>query len=131
MTCFHRSDNILNRFILTETHFAETMPAISMCYGIIIRLYYAPDEHPLPHFHVYYTEHKGSVDIRTCEMIAGNLPRKQTKLVLTWAELHREELLAKPTENIDNVNCETSLIYRCPRNLLIWFGTNWSDSSGI
>lgn len=27
-------------------------------------------------------------------MIKGNLPKKQTKLVLAWAELHQEELLA-------------------------------------
>lgn len=34
------------------------MPTISMFYGIIIRMYYAPKEHPPPHFHVYYGEHK-------------------------------------------------------------------------
>jgi hypothetical protein len=27
-------------------------------------------------------------------MIHGNLPRKQTKLVLAWAELHQDELMA-------------------------------------
>lgn len=57
------------------------MPTISMFYGIIIRMYYAPSEHPPPHFHVYYAEHKASVDIRTCEVSAGKLPKKQTKLV--------------------------------------------------
>ena len=30
----------------------------------------------------------------TCEMIQGNLPKKQSKLVLAWAELHQEELIA-------------------------------------
>jgi hypothetical protein len=34
------------------------------------------------------------VDIRTCEIIHGNLPKKQTKLVLAWAELHQDELMA-------------------------------------
>lgn len=29
------------------------MPTISMFYGIIIRMYFAPGEHPPPHFHVY------------------------------------------------------------------------------
>lgn len=70
------------------------MPTISMFYGIIIRMYYAPDEHPPPHFHVYYAEHKARVNILTCEMIDGNLPKKQAKLVLAWAELHQEELMA-------------------------------------
>ena len=32
--------------------------------------------------------------IRTCEMIDGKLPKKQTKLVLAWAELHQEDLMA-------------------------------------
>jgi hypothetical protein len=50
----------------------------------IIRMYFAPGEHSPPHFHVYYAEYTATVDIRTCEMIEGNLPRKQIKLVLAW-----------------------------------------------
>ena len=70
------------------------MPTISMFYGIIIRMYFAPGEHNPPHFYVYYNEYKASVDIRACEIIDGNLPRRQQKLVLAWAELHQEELMA-------------------------------------
>ncbi len=70
------------------------MPTISMFYGIIIRMYFAPGEHPPPHFHVYYAEHRATVGIWECELVAGALPPKQVKLVLAWAELHREELLA-------------------------------------
>ncbi|WP_295878645.1 DUF4160 domain-containing protein [uncultured Thiohalocapsa sp.] len=70
------------------------MPTISMFYGIIIRMYYAPAEHPPPHFHAYYGEHKARIDIKTCEIIDGDLPKKQTKLVLAWAELHQDDLLA-------------------------------------
>jgi len=55
------------------------MPTISMFYGIIIRMYFAPAEHPPPHFHVYYAEYKATVDIRSCEVLDGNLPKKQTK----------------------------------------------------
>ncbi len=55
-------------------------------------MYFAPNEHPPPHFHVYYAEYTATVDISTCELIEGNLPRKQLKLVLAWAELHQEEL---------------------------------------
>ncbi len=46
-----------------------------------------------PH-RVYYGEYKATVDIRTCEMLEGHLPRKQSKLVLAWVVLHQEELLA-------------------------------------
>jgi hypothetical protein len=70
------------------------MPTISMFFGIIIRIYFAPKEHQPPHFHAYHAEHKATVDIRTCEILEGELPKKQKKLVLAWAELHQEELMA-------------------------------------
>ena len=70
------------------------MPTISMFYGIIIRMYFAPGEHPPPHFHVYYDEYTATVNIKTCEITDGKLPKKQRQLVLAWAELHQEELMA-------------------------------------
>lgn len=70
------------------------MPTISMFYGIVVRMYYAPGEHGPPHCHVYYSEFKATVDIRSCEIIKGNLPRRQQRLALAWAELHQEELMA-------------------------------------
>lgn len=70
------------------------MPTISMFYSIIIRMYFAPGEHNPPHFHVYYNEYKASFSIDSLEMIEGNLPRKQTRLVQAWAELHVDELKA-------------------------------------
>lgn len=33
------------------------------------------------------------MDIRTCEIFKKDLPRKQIKIVLAWAELHQEELM--------------------------------------
>jgi hypothetical protein len=65
-----------------------------MFYGIIVRMYFAPGEHNPPHFHAYYNEYKATVDIRTCEIIEGDLPRRQQKLALAWAELHQDELMA-------------------------------------
>jgi len=50
-----------------------------------------------PHFHAYYGENKAIIDIKTCELKEGNLPKKQLKLVLAWAELRQEELLANWT----------------------------------
>ena len=37
---------------------------------------------------------KATVDIRTCEVTEGDLPTRQRKFVLAWAELHQEELMA-------------------------------------
>lgn len=70
------------------------MPTISMFYGIIIRIYCAPGEHNPPHFHAYYQDYKAIFDIQKCELIDGNLPKKQTRLVLAWSELHKDELIA-------------------------------------
>lgn len=70
------------------------MPTISMFYGIIIRRYCAPKEHAPAHFHAYYAEYKAVIDINSCELIEGELPKKQLRLALAWAELHREELMA-------------------------------------
>jgi hypothetical protein len=60
-------------------------------------MYYVPTEHPPPYFHVYYSELKATIDIQSSELIQSNLPKKQAKLVLAWAELHQEELMANWT----------------------------------
>ncbi len=70
------------------------MPTISMFFGIIIGMFCSPSEHNPPHVHAYYQDSKAVVNIRTCEITEGNLPKKQAKLVLAWAEIHQEELLA-------------------------------------
>ena len=71
------------------------MPIISMFYGIIIRLYLIDNKHHnLPHIHARYAEFEASVSIVEAEILAGELPRKQLRLVQAWIELHREELMA-------------------------------------
>jgi hypothetical protein len=70
------------------------MPTLSMFFGIIIRMYYAPKEHNPAHIHAYFQEYKASVKILDGEIINGTLPSRQTKLVLAWIEIHKDELLA-------------------------------------
>ncbi len=70
------------------------MPTIAMFYGVIIRMYYAPGEHNPPHFHAYYNEFKATISIDSIEMMQGELPRRQLRLVKAWAELHQDELRA-------------------------------------
>jgi hypothetical protein len=57
------------------------MPTISMFYGIIIRMYFAPKEHNPPHIHAYYNEYKISFNIKTMEFMDGDMPRKQKRLI--------------------------------------------------
>ncbi len=71
------------------------MPIISMFYGIIIRLYLADNKHHhLPHIHARYAEFEASINIADGEILAGELPRKQLKLVQAWIELRKDELMA-------------------------------------
>ncbi len=70
------------------------MPTLSMFFGLIIRMYYAPKEHNPPHIHVYYNDYSATVEINNCEMLEGQLPPKQLRLVVAWIEIHREELMA-------------------------------------
>lgn len=70
------------------------MPTIAMFYGIIVRMYCSPGEHNPPHFHAYYQDYKAVIDIRSCELLDGELPARQVKLVQAWAEIHKDELLA-------------------------------------
>ncbi len=63
------------------------MPTISMFFGIVIRMYCSPSEHNPPHIHAYYQDYKAVINIRTCEVVEGNLPKKQSKLVVAWAEI--------------------------------------------
>lgn len=70
------------------------MPEISRFFGVIIRMYWEPDApHGEAHFHAYYQGEAAVFSIETAELIAGNLPKRQLRLVMAWAELHREELL--------------------------------------
>jgi hypothetical protein len=70
------------------------MPTICMFYGIIVRMYCGKREHAPPHVHVYYQEFSAVVDVEKGEITKGDFPPRQTKLVLAWVELRREDLLA-------------------------------------
>jgi hypothetical protein len=71
------------------------MPVVSMFYGIIIQmLFFDNDKHKKPHIHARYGEFKVSIDIETAEILAGNFPKRQFRLVQAWVEIHRDELMA-------------------------------------
>ncbi len=58
-----------------------------------IKLYLYPRDHNPPHFHAIYAEYEALIDIRTLEVLRGELPGKQPKRVLAWAEGKQELLL--------------------------------------
>lgn len=67
------------------------MPTISMFYGILIRMYY--DDHNPPHFHAFYNNYKAIFNFEG-EILDGDMPKKQIKLIAAWSVIHKEELLA-------------------------------------
>ena len=73
------------------------MPEISNFYGIKITMYF--DEHNPPHFHCEYNGVEALFDIVEGVFMQGRLPTKQSRLVLAWYELHKEELM----ENWNNL----------------------------
>ncbi len=71
------------------------MPEISRFFGIIIRMFAEPNApHHRPHFHAYYQDAAAVFAIEPIELIGGQLPRTQRRLVEAWAEIHHAELAA-------------------------------------
>ena len=69
------------------------MPVISRFYGRVVKMFFLASEHNPPHIHVVYGEYMGIIDIRTAQMIQGDLPNKALGLVQEWTNLHKDELL--------------------------------------
>ena len=66
------------------------MPEISRFYGIVIYMYIS--DHQPPHFHVIYNEYECWITIKG-GVITGNFPKRASKLVLEWLDLHVDELM--------------------------------------
>ena len=68
------------------------MPEITRFYGIVIKMFFKPKEHEPSHIHAIYGEYVGEINIKTMEMIEGDLPKKALELVKEWLEIHQDEL---------------------------------------
>ena len=69
------------------------MPVIAKFYGLIIKMFFQQSEHNPPHFHVVYGDYIGMINIKTLEMMEGDLPPKALSMAKEWAGQHKEELL--------------------------------------
>lgn len=77
------------------------MPEIARFFGIVIRMFIETGtQHHTPHLHAYYQDTAATYRIDTGELLAGELPRRQQRLVEAWIELYREELM----ENWKRIN---------------------------
>lgn len=64
------------------------MPEIARFFGTIIRMYAeAGEPHHRPHFHAYYQDATAVYSIYDVQVLAGQIPRRQHRLAVAWAEL--------------------------------------------
>jgi hypothetical protein len=68
------------------------VPEISRFFGIVIRMNF--NDHPPPHFHARYGKDNVAIEIATLSVIAGNMAPRAMGLVMEWAAMHREQLVA-------------------------------------
>ena len=67
------------------------MPEICLFYGIRITINY--NDNIPPHFNAEYNGDNALIDIINVKVLNGILPKRQLKLVLAWAELHKDDLM--------------------------------------
>jgi hypothetical protein len=71
------------------------MPEICRFLGIIIYMYReVGGRHHYPHIHADHAGKKAVFNISTAELMEGNFPKKEKKLVEAWIELRKTELNA-------------------------------------
>ncbi|MCD7778475.1 MAG: DUF4160 domain-containing protein, partial [Clostridiales bacterium] len=49
-------------------------------------------EHNPPHIHAIYGEYVGVIDLKTGEMLEGDLPNRALKMVQEWVKTHKKDL---------------------------------------
>lgn len=70
------------------------MPTLSMFYGIIVRMQSEKGgKHHKPHMHAIYGNHEIVVSVDG-EILEGEFPKKQQKLLEAWIAIHEDELSA-------------------------------------
>ena len=67
------------------------MPQISMFNGIVIYMYW--DDHNPPHIHAKYHDYEATFKLNG-DLMTGELPKKERRIVEAWIELRKEELEA-------------------------------------
>jgi len=66
------------------------MPTFYIIEGVKIVLYF--DDHNPPHFHAIIAEYDALIEIKTLEVLEGDLPKNKQKKILEWAKNHKVEL---------------------------------------
>lgn len=68
------------------------MPAISIFFGIVVRMFY--NDHEPPHFHAEYQGQRAKFDL-SGRLLAGSIEsRTALRLIKRWAGQHEKEIRA-------------------------------------
>ncbi|WP_428031750.1 DUF4160 domain-containing protein [Ancylobacter sp.] len=78
------------------------MPVVALVDGVKIKFY--ANDHPPPHFHAEFAEHRAVIHIRTLRVAQGSLPEAKRRAVIEWAASRQAEL----------INAYTSAIAKLP-----------------
>lgn len=69
------------------------MPELCRFFGIVIYMYREiGGRHHFPHIHASHGNFKAVFNIDTAELIEGDFPKKERKLVEAWIELRKDKL---------------------------------------
>jgi hypothetical protein len=60
------------------------MPTVAIVEGVKIQFY--SREHPPPHFHAVFAEHRAQIDSTSLTVLKGELPPAKLRAVIAWAE---------------------------------------------
>jgi hypothetical protein len=82
------------------------MAEISRFFGIIIYMYHK--DHVPIHLHARYGEFEAMFEISTAEIINGEMPKSQQRMVQAWIEIHKDELLT----NWNNLQSENASFFK-------------------
>lgn len=70
------------------------MPALSMFFGIIVRMQSEPNgKHHKAHIHALYGDDEIVIALDG-DILEGQFPKKQLKMLEGWMAIHEDELLA-------------------------------------
>jgi Domain of unknown function (DUF4160) len=60
---------------------------------LILIYFYDNKQHNTPHIHAEFAEYEAFVAIDDGRVLAGSLPSSKLKLVQSWIEIHRDDLM--------------------------------------
>jgi hypothetical protein len=66
------------------------VPTVAIVDGVKIQFF--AQEHPPPHFHCAYAEHRAQIEIGSLKVMNGALPRTKLAAVISWASSRQDVL---------------------------------------